>query len=264
MLAFGEMLPVVMDGTAVKQDPDPLRSIVRKKIPQPREYLLPTADASATPGTTCTARSRSCARRPSRVRSSTSGSSGTAPKNDRTPWLVRRPFGAGGVTWVAQDLGDPFLTRQASFGWPHVWDRVFDWKNDTTILTNEVTEKQKQEYANAAAVDIGYSLLGIELGSKSLGLMTLAIVFFIGYWLLAGPGVYAYLASKRQTTMSWFWFAAAALAMTGVTVIIVKLTLRGARSCGTLAWCAPRRASPLTSTAASACTSRVMACSRSS
>jgi hypothetical protein len=70
--------------------------------------------------------------------------------------------------------------------------------------------------------------LGIELGQKSLGLMTLAIVFFIGYWLLAGPGVYAYLATKRQTTMSWFWFAAAALAATGVTVIIVKLTLRGA------------------------------------
>jgi hypothetical protein len=52
----------------------------------------------------------------------------------RTPYIARHNYGLGSVTWVAQDLGDPTLTRYAVSNWPYVWDRVFDWRNDTIIV----------------------------------------------------------------------------------------------------------------------------------
>jgi hypothetical protein len=57
--------------------------------------------------------------------------------------------------------------------------------------------------------------------------LTLAIVFFIAYWLVAGPGVFFYLVGRRRTQVSWFAFAASALVATGLTVLLVKLVLRG-------------------------------------
>src|SRR5205085_2424208 len=109
-----------------------------------------------------------------------------------------------------------------------IWDRVLDLRNDTKLVTTKLVEREKNEYAGANAVDIGYSLInGMELQSKSAWLITLAVVFFIGYWLVAGPGVYAYLATRKQTSASWFMFAASALAATALTVLLVRLTLRG-------------------------------------
>src|SRR5204863_5004076 len=113
--------------------------------------------------------------------------------------------------------------------WPKIWDRVLDMRNDPLIPVPETPESVKNIYAPSAGIDVGYSLLaGMELQSKSAWLITLAVVFFIGYWLFAGPGVYAYLASKKQTQLSWFSFAASALVATALTVLVVRLTLRGA------------------------------------
>ena len=52
-------------------------------------------------------------------------------------------------------------------------------------------------------------------------------MFFIGYWLVAGPGSYLYLAGKRRKELSWMIFAASAVAATALTVLVVKLVLRG-------------------------------------
>ena len=80
---------------------------------------------------------------------------------------------------------------------------MLDLPNLTRVVSNQTSDDQKAEFGNAQAVDVGYSLLsGMELQSKSAWLITLAVVFFIGYWLFAGPGVYAFLASRKQTSMS--------------------------------------------------------------
>ncbi|MEA2711492.1 MAG: hypothetical protein QOF78_4093, partial [Phycisphaerales bacterium] len=152
-----------------------------------------------------------------------------ADASDASPYLARIGYGAGCVTWVAHDLSDPAITARAKTGWPFVWDRVLDFKHDTMIIDTRTTDEQKRPYQSGATVDIGYSLLkGMELKSKSQLLVTIAVVFFIAYWIVAGPGVYLYLLTKSRPHLSWFMFAFSALVATALTVLIVRLVVRGA------------------------------------
>ena len=147
---------------------------------------------------------------------------------DRTPWLARHGVGAGAVTWVAEDLSDPVITSRAKSGWPLVWDRVLDYKNDITIVDARTDQREKDPYIPNATSDVGHALLqGMELTSKSRALVSIAVVFFIAYWVIAGPGVYFYLLTKARAQLSWFLFAVAALGATLFTVLVVKLVVRG-------------------------------------
>lgn len=153
---------------------------------------------------------------------------GSEGQFETSPYIVRRSFGLGAVTWVAQDLGDPSIT-QVRFGWPYVWNRVFDWKNTPLPVYNTTEAAVQRRVEQGNPIDLGKSLIGsyMELQSKSAGLIALAVLFFIGYWLLAGPGLYALLASRKKTHLSWFWFGACAFGAMGITVLLVKLVLRG-------------------------------------
>ena len=51
----------------------------------------------------------------------------------------------------------------------------------------------------------------------------LVILFFVGYWIVAGPGSYLFLAGKGQRQLSWAIFAVAGLGATLLTVGVVKL-----------------------------------------
>jgi hypothetical protein len=156
----------------------------------------------------------------------------TAPV-DRTPYIVRAGYGLGSVTWVAHDLGDPSITSKARSGWTHVWDHIFDLKNNTTTVdTNLPTEEQaryRDPFDVQSYVDVGPSLnRGMELQAKTRSLVTLAVLFFVAYWLIAGPGLYIYLLSKSRSNLSWFVFAASAVVATLLTVLLVRLVVRGA------------------------------------
>ncbi|MGH7179345.1 MAG: hypothetical protein ACREJC_18355, partial [Tepidisphaeraceae bacterium] len=230
LLAFGDMLPVVIAGTGFTQTPEPLRSLLPRSAVAPVEASAkdkseapqnpwltmhgPFTMAQATP-------------RPGAIVQDWITWDTNPPV--RTPWLVRKPFGAGAVTWVAQNLGDPAITKQASSGWPFIWDRVLGLRNDPLIITSKTTDADRAPYAPAPAIDVGPALLqkAMDLGAKSLLLTALAVAFFIGYWLVAGPGIYAYLVTRRRTNLSWFMFATAALAATLLTVVLVRVTLRG-------------------------------------
>ncbi len=165
------------------------------------------------------------------------------------PWMVRGVVGGGSVTWIAQDLGDSNLTGRSGvagtgagnedFKWMYIWDRVFDWGNASQPAVSnpppnfeDPTRKIYQERYSDASVSI-YRLTrsflsGMEFPGKSTAYLGLAILFFILYWIVAGPGSYLYLAAKKRAGQSWFAFALAALIATGFTVLIVKLALRGA------------------------------------
>lgn len=225
LLGFGDLLPVMIESMDIRQDTEPMRSIVsqtRYALDTEARNVIRPWDQAKGPFNVA----RATAREGSMVQEWVTWNNKTG---DRSPWLVRKVWGSGGVTWVAQDLGAASLTRPIDTGWPQVWDYVFGWKNRTKVETNQISEREKAEFAKAVGVDVGYSLLsGMELQGKSATLIVLAVVFFIGYWLVAGPGVYAYLATRRQTAASWFAFAASALAATLLTVLLVKLTLRGA------------------------------------
>lgn len=150
---------------------------------------------------------------------------------DQTPYLARIPYGLGCVTWVAQDLGNPALTGPNTAGWPYVWDHVFAWSNDTHLANDRAVSDETaygQDGISSSWTDVGPALnKGVEFTSKGTGLIALAILFFIVYWLVAGPGSYLVLANKKRKELSWTAFGAAALGATLLTVLVVRVVLRG-------------------------------------
>jgi hypothetical protein len=146
-----------------------------------------------------------------------------------TPWLARRGVGLGAVTWVAQDLGNPELTRKAQSGWRYVWDQVFDWNNPKSVAEDyKPVDGVEDLWASGDGIDLGKPLLhGMELTNTAAALLSIACVSFILYWLVAGPGIYFLLAARKQTHLSWFIFGLTAVAATGLTALLVKAVVRG-------------------------------------
>ena len=159
----------------------------------------------------------------------------------RSPYIARKAYGLGSVAWVAQDLGAPSVfsrlvaVSRGVQGWPFVWDRVFGWKNKATLIrVNEardrsiVWQKVQEDWAAQSMADLGGTLLrGTDHPGKAGAYIFLVILFFIGYWIVAGPGSYLFLAGKGQRQLSWPIFAVSAMAATLLTVMVVKLLLRG-------------------------------------
>jgi hypothetical protein len=154
----------------------------------------------------------------------------TGVEKDQTPYIARIPYGLGSVTWVAQDLGDKAIASQTT-GWPYVWEKVFGWNNDTYTKSDSSESDQArftESLAGASAADLGASQIrGVEFGTKGAGLITLAVFFFIAYWIVAGPGAYLYLVGKKRPQHSWTAFGFTALGATVLTVLVVRLVLRG-------------------------------------
>jgi hypothetical protein len=229
--AFGDMMPVEVAGMGQREDLTPLRELARllpKEIKRPggpveaaKAVVRPDAVVDIWmkwpvlhPATTQTAAG------------ATTKTSGGA-KETWTPYIARRAFGMGSVTWVAQDLGDRVLTQAIPRGWPHIWDTVFDWRNAS--LPPDAPAAKQGKFASSSRVNLGDILLkGVDLPARSGGYIAIAVLFFIFYWAAAGPLSHLVLASKKRTGLSWFVFAAAALGATGLTVVIVQGVVRGA------------------------------------
>lgn len=155
----------------------------------------------------------------------------------RSPFLARNAYGLGAVTWVAQDLGDEKIIGNTSSGWPHVWDRVFGWRNSTIVrrgnlqdptARRDVWGQLEEDWTAGSVADLGGVFLkATDHQGKAGAYVFLVILFFVGYWIVAGPGSYLFLAGKGQRQMSWAVFAASGLAATVLTVLVVKLILRG-------------------------------------
>ena len=151
--------------------------------------------------------------------------------NDQTPWLVRRAYGFGCVSWVAQDLGSRELLDRANWGWPAVWELILGATPSAPIQTAPVVEPRpldKRRYAAGGQRDFGYAVLdAMNLTGRGATLVGVTILFFIAYWALAGPGAFFWLKYKRRATLNWFAFGTVALIATAVTLGLVKLLLRG-------------------------------------
>jgi hypothetical protein len=153
----------------------------------------------------------------------------TKPENG-SPYIARIAYGQGSVVWVAQDLGSPTLTGPDSTGWPYVWAHVLGWRAPDLRIDGDYPRDYEAQYTtyNSATADVGYSLLaGMEHQGKAGFYIFLAVVFFIGYWVVAGPGSYFVLANKKRKELSWTIFAVSALLATALTVLVVRLVLRG-------------------------------------
>lgn len=216
--AFGDLLPVTPSGALDERSLAPLQAMVaespQSQLAQRQGWTNPAATfryVTSTP------------KAETRIITSFDGES-----EDTFPFLARMPYGFGCVTWVATDLSRRELTgppNARAEGWVHIWTHILG-TGDRPQLFPEDTDKAR--FATREFVDLGDALLqGVRLSGKSVALVTVAMIFFIAYWLIAGPGLYFYLASKRKAALSWFLFGAAAVAATLVTLGLVRLVLRG-------------------------------------
>jgi len=223
-LEFGDLLPVKIEEVRNAPSLSPLKNLARK--PENRDVPIDANDPWEK------------VRGPYRVARATAlpGSvtdewvKWDADGKDKTPWLVRKSYGAGSVTWVAQDLGDRLITSYVKTGWPFVWNQVLGLSDSPFIRTSQTNDEAREfrAFGGGSSVDIGASLFsGVDLTSTSSLLVTIAILFFIIYWFIAGPGSFLYLASKKKSQYSWLAFGICALGATALTVVIVKLVLRG-------------------------------------
>src|SRR3712207_6428575 len=94
--------------------------------------------------------------------------------------------------------------------------------------SSQSAEQNKAAYYANGSVDVGSAFLsGMEHEGRAGGLIFLAGVFFVGYWVIAGPVSYLVLLGKKRTELSWSAFALSALGATLLTVGVVRLVLRG-------------------------------------
>ena len=242
--AFGDLLPVTP--TAADEQPDlaaflplldnargplpraqwrqvkgPFRFVV--STPQPDalvEFSFPFGEAPPPPATTRSTTEPADAAEAVDVQE--------ADRRPRAPLLARRPYGFGAVTWLALDLSNRNVAGTGSnrtVGWSTIVARLLG-TGDTPILAPSQDEKAR--YDAREFRDLGGALLpGTKLAGRSVALVTIALVFFIVYWLVAGPGLYFFLASRKRTSLSWFLFGAAAVVATVVTLGVVRLVLSG-------------------------------------
>jgi hypothetical protein len=148
------------------------------------------------------------------------------------PYVVRIAAGAGCVTWVAQDLSDRQVTgdRESTSGWVNAWDAIMDWRNEPVRIGNRDQSKDPEivPVNGGATWELGRSFHKfMDLPSKSAALIGIAVLFFLVYWVVAGPGSYLVLLKKGKALLSWFTFAAIAIVAAALTVGITKLVLRG-------------------------------------
>jgi hypothetical protein len=143
---------------------------------------------------------------------------------DNSPWLVRRGFGNGCVSWVAQDLTDPQLLS-ARYGWASVWETLL---GHPTEPDPEPTVKEKAAWRAVGMREFGAGVLPMmNLTSASAKLVAVTMVFFFGYWLVAGPGVFAWLKMRKKSQFNWVGFAMVAVAATLLTLGLVRILIRG-------------------------------------
>ncbi len=233
--AFDKMMPVEVAGIGQRDTLMPLRALAQLTPGEVKQPGRPVdaAKAVARPDAVVDVWMNWAVQHPATTRAAgattQNANAGQSPADDGpwTPYIARRGYGMGSVTWVAQDLGDRVLTRAIPRGWPHVWDAVFGWPNAS--LPPDAPAAKLGDFAPSNRINLGNILFkGIDLPTKSGGYIAIAILFFIFYWAAAGPLSHLILASKKRTNLSWFIFAAAALGATGLTVVIVQLLVRGA------------------------------------
>ncbi len=238
MARLDDFLPVRVQSIETTDSLEPLRTIMHKDLPS---AIDPQTDKKidplrATKGPFRIARAEAFA-------NAVVGDWISWPDGTQSPYIARHVYGMGMVVWVAQDVTDPGV-RDIIWGWPNFWAHVFDWPTGgrTGVNTYDYAalppprrrdnsggvDDFRKMWASTGIQDIGASYVDkLDLDNKTVALLSLAFLFFIGYWIIAGPGAYLLLAAKKKAHWSWFIYGATAVLATLLTVALAQLVLRG-------------------------------------
>jgi len=143
---------------------------------------------------------------------------------------VARQFGLGRVTILGVDISDRRLTRmdlpnsmktRESLVGESLWTTIFGWRGPVYTSNNiegmrrmgELIAPESREYRE---IDTEIIRSQIAMRSTVSGAMLLAILLFLLYWFLAGPGSYAYLKHAGRVRHAWLAFAVVVLVFTAI------------------------------------------------
>lgn len=126
--------------------------------------------------------------------------------------VSRRSYGAGAATFVGLDLTSRALTAVRAVDAGVIWHRVLG-KRFTVLPVEELTalERQRGAYFGMRAerwYDRDISGEIAKTGRAAAGLL-LALVVFVAYWLLAGPGGFFPLKQRSLHQHAWLLFVGA-------------------------------------------------------
>jgi hypothetical protein len=217
--AFGDLMPVTLGGVDPQPTVPALTRVNNSNSFIPRDSPVRVARATPKPGAF--------------VDLTTNPEAEPANIPDQ-PLIVRTPYGTGCVTWLAIDVLDPALTREAS-AWLTLWPRFLAF-GDTPRFAPEPPPGQARppwinqytNFGNANSRDMGASVLGaLSQSGTAAALVGIAALFFIAYWIIAGPALYFFLMRRKQQTWNWLGYAATATLATFLTLGVVRLVLSG-------------------------------------
>lgn len=226
--AFGSFMPVQVATVKPNADLSGLLGLAKTSVGKVQRPAIDAAAAVAKPDAVVDAWMNwpAATTQPAATHPATTSAPATRAVA-RTPLIARRAEGMGSVSWVARDLGDRTLVRALPNGWAGVWDRVLGWHDE--VIPAAAPKSQRAKFMHAGRVNLGGTMLqGIDLPARTGGYVAIAILFFILYWLAAGPLSYLVLSARRRVGLSWWVFALAALLATGLTMLIVQWVVRGA------------------------------------
>ena len=149
---------------------------------------------------------------------------------------IERTYGHGRVTVVGIDVANGQLAALGNLLRTGVlpqadifWNRVLGRRSDTPTPTEAAAIQDDERAAwgpNPRRHDLGQGrLFAQQIGmsqAASIGLL-LALVLFLVYWVVAGPGGFFLLKQYKQVRHSWLLFAASAGVFTAVAWGAVSL-----------------------------------------
>ncbi|MDG2055182.1 MAG: hypothetical protein P8J86_10800 [Phycisphaerales bacterium] len=138
--------------------------------------------------------------------------------------VVERPLGFGAITVIGIDLSDSDLARSLP-SLPQAdifWNRVLGRRADTPTPTEIADTKAADRFAlvQPTWTDLGEGQLfsqATELQQRAGQGLILALLLFLLYWAVAGPGSFFLLKRYRMTQHAWIVFAACSIAFTAIT-----------------------------------------------
>lgn len=120
--------------------------------------------------------------------------------------VIRRQLGSGMVSVIGLPLHHAQLRRVGLPDPESFWHRVLGLRGEVSRL-DQLTDQQKTDASNRSALifDEGISDAIAKTGRAVQGVL-FGIVVFILYWLIAGPGGFAILKSKKKQHHAWVAF----------------------------------------------------------
>lgn len=132
---------------------------------------------------------------------------------------IRRHIGSGMVTVVGLPLNHGQLRRVGLPDPESFWHRILGLRGDV-IRPDLMTDQQKSDAADRTSLifDVGVNGAIAKTGRAVQGVL-FGIVVFVVYWILAGPGGYALLKSRKKKQHAWMAFVATTGAFTAIAWI---------------------------------------------